>query len=152
MNMFEEAKSLAVMMKMRSLSQGETAKMMGVSQSYVANKLRLLKHSEAVLEALRQGELTERHARALLRLPTETMKLGAIGEIVKQKMNVSRAEQYIAALLQQGQTKAQKPNVNNFLRNLTQGLSKIQNAGIPAVSERRETEREIVVTITFPKG
>ena len=71
---------------------------------------------------------------------------------MKQKMNVSRAEQYIAALLQQGRAKAQKPNVNNFLRNLTQGLSKIQNAGIPAVSERRETEREIVVTITFPKG
>ena len=152
LDFIEEAKGIARLMEGGNLSQEQVAAMLGRSQSSVANKLRLLKHSEAVLEALRQGELTERHARALLRLPTETMKLGAIGEIVKQKMNVSRAEQYIAALLQQGQAKAQKPNVNNFLRNLTQGLSKIQNAGIPAVSERRETEREIVVTITFPKG
>ena len=152
LDFIEEAKGIARLMEGGNLSQEQVAAMLGRSQSSVANKLRLLKHSEAVLEALRQGELTERHARALLRLPAETMKLGAIGEIVRQKMNVSRAEQYIAALLQQGQVKAQKPNVNNFLRNLTQGLSKIQNAGIPAVSERRETEHEIVVTITFPKG
>ena len=104
-----------------------------------------------MLEALRQGELTERHARALLRLPTEGLKMTAIGEIVRQKMNVSRTEQYIQMLLQQGQAKEYKPNINAFLRNLTQGLSKIQNSGISAVSERRETDTEIVLTITFPK-
>ena len=147
----EEARGIARLMERCRLSQEQAAAALGRSQSSIANKLRLLKHSEAVLEALRQGELTERHARALLRLPTERQKLDAIDTILRMKMNVSRAEQYIASLLEHGAPKSPKPNVAAFIRNLTQSLSKIQNSGIPAVSERRETENEIVVTITFPK-
>ena len=151
LDFIEEARGIARLMDRCRISQEQAAQLLGRSQSSVANKLRLLKHSEEVLDALRQGELTERHARALLRLSSESLKLTAIGEIVRQRMNVSRTEQYIQTLLQQGQAKEYKPNVNAFLRNLTQGLSKIQNSGISAVSERRETENEIVVTITFPK-
>lgn len=151
LDFIEEAEGISRLMERCHISQEQVAQLLGRSQSSVANKLRLLKHSEAVLDALRQGELTERHARALLRLSSEQLKLTAIREIVRQHMNVSRTEQYIQTLLQQGQVKEYKPNVNAFIRNLTQGLSKIQNSGIPAVSERRETEDEIVVTITFPK-
>ena len=151
LDFIEEARGIARLMDRCRISQEQAAQLLGRSQSSVANKLRLLKHSEEVLDALRQGELTERHARALLRLSSESLKLTAIGEIVRQRMNVSRTEQYIQTLLQQGQAREYKPNVNAFLRNLTQGLSKIQNSGISAVSERRETENEIVVTITFPK-
>ena len=103
------------------------------------------------MDALRQGELTERHARALLRLRSEEQKLQAIATIVNLQMNVSKAEQYIQSLLQQPIPKNPKPNVTTFIRNLTQSLSKIQDSGIKAVSERRETENEIVLTITFPK-
>lgn len=151
LDFIEEARGIARLMDRCRISQEQAAQLLGRSQSSVANKLRLLRHSEEVLDALRQGELTERHARALLRLPTEGLKMTAIGEIVRQKMNVSRTEQYIQMLLQQGQAKEYKPNINAFLRNLTQGLSKIQNSGISAVSERRETDTEIVLTITFPK-
>ena len=147
----EEARGIARLMERCRLSQEQAAAVLSRSQSSIANKLRLLKHSEPVLEALRQGDLTERHARALLRLPTERQKLEAIETILQMKMNVSRAEQYIASLLEHGAPKPTKPNVAAFIRNLTQSLSKIQNSGIPAVSERRETENEIVVTITFPK-
>ena len=148
----EEARGIARLMDRCHLNQEQVAGILGRSQSSIANKLRLLKHSEAVLEALRQGELTERHARALLRLPSESKKLEAIEAIVRMNMNVSRAEQYIQSLLEHGAPKPHKPNVTAFIRHLTQSLSKIQNSGIPAVSERRETENEIVVTITFPKG
>ena len=151
LDFIEEARGIARLMDRSRITQEQAAQLLGRSQSSVANKLRLLRHSEEVLDALRQGELTERHARALLRLPTEGLKMTAIGEIVRQKMNVSRTEQYIQMLLQQGQAKEYKPNINAFLRNLTQGLSKIQNSGISAVSERRETDTEIVLTITFPK-
>ena len=138
-------------MELGHLGQEQAAAMLGRSQSSVANKLRLLKHSRQVLEALRQAELTERHARALLRLGTEKMKLEAIAEIARQKMNVARAEQYITSLLETGCPKQQRPNVAAFIRNLTQSLTRIQDSGIPAVSERRETEAEIVLTITIPK-
>ena len=148
----EEARGIARLMQLGHLSQEQAAAMLGRSQSSIANKLRLLKHSEEVLDALRQAELTERHARALLRLPTEGLKITAIEEMARQKMNVARAEQYIASLLEQGAPKKKAPNVNAFIRNLTQSLSKIQSGGIPAISERRETEHEIVMTITIPKG
>jgi ParB family chromosome partitioning protein len=151
LDFIEEARGIARLMELGHLGQEQAAAMLGRSQSSVANKLRLLKHSRQVLEALRQAELTERHARALLRLGTEKMKLEAIAEIARQKMNVARAEQYITSLLETGCPKQQRPNVAAFIRNLTQSLTRIQDSGIPAVSERRETEAEIVLTITIPK-
>ena len=134
-----------------SISQEQAAKFLGKSQSAVANKLRLLKHSQQVLEELRRHDLTERHGRALLKLSSEQQKLAVIATIVQLDMNVARTEQYIDSLLQQKTAKEKKPNVGAFIQNLTQALSKIQLAGISAVSERKETENEIVLTITFPK-
>ena len=125
--------------------------MLGKSQSAVANKLRLLRHSPPVLEQLRTGGLTERHARALLKLPTEEMKLAAIEQISCQNMSVARAEQYIEDLLTVREEKPPRADVNAFLRHVSQTLSRIQQCGIPAISERRETDSQIVLTITIPK-
>lgn len=147
----EEARGIAQLMSKWHISQEETASLLGRSQSSVANKLRLLKHSEQVLDALRQAELTERHARALLKVPSEAQKMAVIAAIVQQDMNVAKTEQYIHSLLQTDEPRERRPNVNNFIRHLTQNLAKIQLSGIAAVSERRETENEIVLTITFPK-
>ena len=147
----EEAKGICRLTEKWGISQEQAAAILGRSQSAVANKLRRLKHSEAVLEALRQSELTERHARALLKLPDERQKLAAIEAISKANMNVAKAEQYIDSLLLRPQAKERKPDVNAFLRNLTTALSKMQQSGVSAVSERRETEDRIVLTITIPK-
>ena len=103
-----------------------------------------------MLQALREGALTERHGRALLKLPTEEGKLAAIAVIVRQNMSVARTEKYIQELLSSGQ-KASRVNLGAFLNNLNQSLAKIQSSGIAAVSERRETEDVIVLTITIPK-
>ena len=147
----EEARGIAALMDKWSISQEQTAKMLGKSQSAIANKLRLLKHSDAVLDALREAGLTERHARALLKLSSESQKLEVIRTIHQLDMNVARTEQYIESLLQDKTPREKKPNVGAFIQNLTQALSKIQLSGISAVSERKETENEIVLTITFPK-
>ena len=151
LDFIEEARGISYLMEKWSLSQEQIARIMGKSQSAVANKLRLLKHSDEVLETLRQTELTERHARALLKLPTESQKLAAIATIVQQDLNVAKAEQYILSLLQQKDKPQPQPNVDAFLRHLTQSLTKIQKSGVSAISERRETESEIVLTITLPK-
>ncbi|MGM9585381.1 MAG: nucleoid occlusion protein, partial [Faecousia sp.] len=127
------------------------ARLLGKSQSSIANKLRLLRHSPAVLSALREAGLTERHARALLRLPDEATTLAAIREITRQNMSVARTERYIESLLCAPTEKNRKANVGAFLNSLTQNLQKIQLSGIPAVSERRETDSQIVLTITIPK-
>ena len=73
----EEARGIARLMEKGGFSQEQVAALLGRSQSSIANKLRLLRHSEPVLTALREGGLTERHARALLKLKTEQEKLSA---------------------------------------------------------------------------
>ncbi len=151
LDFIEEAMGIARLMEQWSMSQEQAARLLGKSQSAVANKLRLLRHTPRVLEALRAGNLTERHARALLKLTTEEEKLAAIGVITQSAMSVARTERYIDALLARKENQAPKANVGVFLTNLSQSLARIQRCGIPAVSERRETDRQIVLTITIPK-
>ena len=150
LDFIEEAKGIAFLMDRFSMGQEQAARLLGKSQSGVANKLRLLRHSEPVLRAIREGGLTERHARALLRLPEE-QKLFAVAAIVRCGMSVARAEQYIQELLTPTQEGEKGVNVASFLKSVTQTLAKIQLSGIPAVSERRETDSQIVLTITIPK-
>ena len=66
-------------------------------------------------------------------------------------MSVVRTEKYIESLLAEKEEKSPKANVGAVLNSLTQSLQKIQLSGIAAVSERRETESQIVLTITIPK-
>ena len=151
LDFIEEAMGIASLMQKFAMSQEQAARMLGKSQSAIANKLRLLRHSDAVLNALREGGLTERHARALLRLEGDEKKLAAIREILRQGMSVACTERYIASLLETPRDRPAAPNVGAFLNSLTQSLQKIQQSGIPAVSERRETDTQIVLTITIPK-
>ncbi len=151
LDFIEEARGISLLMDSMSLSQEQAARLLGKSQSGIANKLRLLRHSPQVLTALREAGLTERHARALLKLPTEGEKLQAISMIARLDMSVARAERYIEELCSKTQEKPARANVGAFLNGLHQSLARIQLSGISAVSERRETEDQIVVTITIPK-
>ena len=147
----EEAVGISRLLEQWDMSQEQVARLLGKSQSAIANKLRILRHSDIVLATLREANLSERHARALLKLSGDEQKLAAIAEIVRQSMSVARAESYIDSLLSAKTAKNPQTNVNTFLNSLTQSLSKIQRCGIGAVSERRETDTQIVVTITIPK-
>ena len=147
----EEAQGISSVMEQWNMSQEQVARLLGKSQSAIANKLRLLRHSPQVLQKLRQTGLTERHARALLKLPDEPSKLKAIDTVFRLNMSVSRMEQYIESLLAAPEEKPAMANVQSFLKNVSQTLTKIQQCGIPAISERRETDSQIVLTITIPK-
>ena len=151
LDFIEEAQGISQLIQHWSFSQEQVAKTLGKSQSAIANKLRLLRHSPQVLEALRQAGLTERHARALLKLPTEADKCRVIRVIVQHAMSVARTEQYIDNLLQEKIETPRKVNVGAFLNGLNQSLARMQQMGVPAVSERRETDSQIVLTITIPK-
>ena len=147
-----EALGISRLIQLRNLSQEQAAKLLGKSQSAVANKLRLLRHSPEVLRAIREGQLTERHARALLKLESEPDKLMAISQILRHGLSVAKTEDYIQQLLSGKTEKSpRRVNIGGFLNHLDHTMSRFQSAGIGAVSERRETEKEIVVTITIPK-
>ena len=147
----EEARGISFLMSQWCMSQEQAAKLLGKSQSAIANKLRLLRHSPQVLQALREGKLTERHGRALLKLSAEEEKLAAVEEIVRQGMSVARAEKYIESLLVEKEETTRPVNLGVFFNNLNQSLARIQQSGIPAISERLETDSRIVLTITIPK-
>ena len=151
LDFIEEARGICRVMEQWSMSQEQVARLLGKSQSSIANKLRLLRHSPPVLQALREAGLTERHARALLKLPEETEKLKVIQTITRLEMSVARTEQYIDSLLTTTGGKQLRPDVGAFLRNVSQTLTRIQQAGIRAISERMETDSQIVLTITIPK-
>ncbi|MBQ6851748.1 MAG: ParB/RepB/Spo0J family partition protein [Oscillospiraceae bacterium] len=151
LDFIEEARGISRLIEQWSMSQEQVAKLLGKSQSGVANKLRLLRHSNQVLNAIREAGLTERHARALLKLPEDARKMQVIALAAKLDMSVARTERYIDELLEAPKGAAAKVNVGAFLNNLNQSLARIQLSGIAAVSERRETDSQIVLTITIPK-
>ena len=96
----EEAAAIAKLIAVYGLSQEQAAERLGKSQSAVANKLRLLRLSPACVALLREGGLSERHARALLRLSDENERLAALRVIVERGCNVAQAEAYIESVLQ----------------------------------------------------
>lgn len=154
LDFIEEAQGLSRLMQLGGFSQEQAARQVGKSQSAVANKLRLLRHGEAVLDALRTSGLTERHARALLKLRSEADKLQAIEVIAQKGLTVAQTEGYIQQLLTERTPEPRRPrtpDVRSFLSELTEGLALIQSAGIAAVSQQQETDREITLTITIPK-
>ena len=155
----EEAQGLARLMRQYGLNQEQAAARVGKSQSAVANKLRLLRHSPAVLSALRENGLSERHARALLRLPTEEERLAALAVVIRQQMNVAKTEEYIDSLLarkrqpepKKGIRKLIVRDVRLFINSVNHSLDLIRGAGIRAEASQEETESEIVLTIRLPK-
>ncbi len=151
LDFIEEAQGIARLIDQWGMSQEQTARVLGKSQSAIANKLRLLRHSGPVLDAIRAGQLTERHARALLKLPTEPEKLAVIALVVQLGMSVARTEKHIEDRLSGTAEKQPKPNLGVFLNNINQSLTRFQLSGIPAVSQRTDTEDKIILTITIPK-
>ncbi len=153
----EEARGLALLMSRFHLSQEQLARRIGKSQSAVANKVRLLRHSPTVLRELQQYGLTERHARALLRLPGEEERLQAIRVIVEKQLSAAKTEDYVTTCLEKQPLPKQKKrkfilrDLRLFLNTVDHSLELIRDAGFQAHSHREETEAEIILTIHLPK-
>ena len=157
LDVWEEAAALRQLMERYGLTQEEAARRVGKSQSAVANKLRLLRLPEDVIDALRAHQLTERHARALLRLDTPDKQRTALAYIVKHQLNVAKTEAYIDRLC--GGRKAPRRaapiyrirDVRLFLNTVNRGLAVMKSAGVNAQCGREETDSEITLTIHIPK-
>ena len=157
LTVWEEAAALRQLIDRHHLSQEEAAQRVGKSQSAVANKLRLLKLPEDVIATLRSHRLTERHARALLRLGSPEAQRAALEEILKRGLNVAQTEVYIDRLLQSGTAPRKAApvyrirDVRLFLNTVKRSLAVMQSAGVNARCGKEETDREITLTIHIPK-
>lgn len=151
LDFLEEARGIRLLMDKWELGQEQAARLLGKSQSAVANKLRLLQHSPALLEKMQKAGLTERHARALLRLPEEKERETVLEEICRRNLSVAETEKYIESYLNCRDIPAKPISFKTFLNKINRYITKAQGMGIGAVTERRESEGQIVFTITVPK-
>ncbi|MBO4853667.1 MAG: ParB/RepB/Spo0J family partition protein [Oscillospiraceae bacterium] len=156
---WEEAEAIARLIREYGLSQEAAAEKIGKSQSGVANKLRLLRLSESVRQLLRQNGLTERHARALLRLTDEEEQRRVIRAAAQGGWNVARTEEYVEKLLQNKQIQPPRrrstyviKDVRLFLNSVERGVHMMQHAGVGAVWGREDTDSAILLTIRIPKS
>lgn len=135
MNMFEEAASIAGMMKMMGLTQSEMAEKLGVSQSYVANKIRLMKHTEEHKKRIIELGLSERHARALLRLDDVNTRDIALTKIGERGFNVAESEALVDLLYEKDMPKRigkadRLSAVTSFRESIKGSLERLASLGI----------------------
>lgn len=155
LDFLEEALALDKLLRTYCLSQDEVARRIGKSQSAVANKLRLLRLPINILQSLRDNGLTERHARALLRLEHDHRLEHAAAQVTAGRFTVARTEQYVNGLLAANKPRPKRAfvikDVRLFLNSVTRGLSMMKSAGVDACCQQQETDDAICLTIRIPK-
>ena len=160
----EEAMGIRQLIILFGMSQEEAAKRIGKSQSAVANKLRLLKLPDDILDSLRENDLSERHGRALLRLGDCEKQRKALKYITENDLTVAASDAYIDSLVNEENAKKKDEqkegqakrtfilkDVRVFLNSINRGLELMKQGGIDAGVERHETEDKLVLTISIPK-
>jgi ParB family chromosome partitioning protein len=165
LSFFEEAESYRQLIKYYDMTQEQVAALIGKSQSFVANKIRLLKLDDRVIQAVKTNQLSERHARALLKIPDEAIQREVIEQIHKQDLNVKKTEALVEKVREEVMTNnydekitpGKKARVKSFI-NAQIYINTIKSAFKVVKENKRsakykETEKDdrIVITITIPK-
>lgn len=139
----EEAEAYKKLLEIGGTTQSELAKSLGKSQSFIANKLRLLKLAPKVISRLREGKITERHARAVLSLKEDDQEK-LIEQVISQKLNVKQTEARVKQKIGPEKVKAQS---FQFSKDLTQArdevgksIQAIEQSGIRV--EQRDKEHD----------
>lgn len=156
LDFFEEAESLSRLISHFSMTQEQVGKKLGKTQSTLSNKLRLLKLPMEIRYFIQSEGLTERHARALLKLPTEKDMWHVLNLIKTRGLNVTQTEIEIEKLINkaptsQGNTIGIFKDVRIFVNTIKNAVDTMRHAGIDANSVKTETEEYIEFTVRIPK-
>lgn len=162
LNFLEESQAYYDIMTDHGYTQQQLAKSLGKNQSTVANKLRLLKLPEDVMKKILEHKLSERHARALLKLQDKDLQLQAIDYIVERELNVKRTEELIEKMLmelsQEKKIKKEKnkkikmflKDIRLFTNTITQAVDIMQQSGIDAKYTMQEAPDGYEIKIKIP--
>ena len=147
--MFEQAERLAAIIAKRGWTQQEAAARLGVSQSTVANKLRLLRLQGDEREMIARLQLRERHARALLSLPAERRR-EVLAQIEARGLTVAATEELIEQMrrpIRRAAGRGAIRDIGIFYNSIDRALSILHEAGISATIDREENDDGVTVVI-----
>ena len=158
LSFMEEAEAYSALIAIHGYTQEYIAARLGKNQSTVANKLRLLRLPESVKKVIGDRGLTERHARALLRIPDEEKQLLALKKICEKSYNVSETDAYVDKLLAPKDEEIPRSrrvgimrDVRIFMNTINRAVSVMAESGIKAVSDMSEFDDYYEYVIKIPK-
>ncbi len=159
LNIFEEARAIYSLITKYEMTQECAAEKLSVSQSYVANKLRLLRLTSDEAEAILESGLTERHARALLRIKDESRRGIALRHVISRRMNVAACEEYIDGLLTEPKEEKQDRrtvklgfrDIKLFCNTIDKAVDTIKRAGVPVSTSRTDAPDHTEITISIAR-
>lgn len=158
LGLFEEAEALEKLTTVYGMSQSETAAKLGIAQSTLSNKLRILKLDEKIRERIEKARLTERHARALLKIEA-SRRYETLDYIIANGLTVSQTEEYIESLINPKIKKEEiEPtrkiaigDVRIFYNSLSKLVDTLQNAGVDAKTRKFENDKYIEYKVRIKK-
>lgn len=160
LGIFEEARGISRLIRRYGLTQEQAADKLGKTQSTIANKLRLLKLSGEEQEWIENAGLTERHARALLKIDDEDIRREVLSKIISDNLNVSQTEALVGIYKHnnpkteknRGRSKAVIKDIRIFLNSINRAIDTMRLSGIDAQSVKTDSENFIEYTIRIPKS
>ncbi len=157
LNMFEEALAIKRIIIECKLTQEQIARQLGKKQSTIANKLRLLKLQDNVQEFIINNNLSERHARLMLKVKEED-RMNILQKIVNDSLNVTQSEKYIETR-NNNDNENKKQNkkivikdVRIFINTLTKAFDTMKLSGVNAISNKIENDEYIEYSVKIPKS
>ena len=153
---FDEAEAIGMLIACWKVPREEAAKRLGIAASTLSNKLRILKLEQSVRRIITENNLTERHARELLRISGEKERAEAAEFIAAKNLNVPETEKYITKLLEHRKTR-RKPakyivkDLRLFINTFEHAVEVMNSAGLCAVSTVTENEESIIYSVSVPK-
>jgi len=154
---FDEAFAISELIELYGMTQEDAAIRLGMAQSTIANKMRLLKLSEEEKEKITKFGLTERHARALLKVKDVDQRLEIIEKIAKYSMNVEKTEAFIEQILctEKERESFKKRavllrDVRLFMNTINKAVETMKMAGVSADSKKTQNDEYIEYLIRIP--
>ena len=157
LSFFDEAAAIEKLISYYGMTQEDAASKLGKAQSTIANKLRLLRITPEERELIMNFNLTERHARALLKLGSCEERMNILEKVIKNKLNVERTEKLVEDYI--GQKKVRQSyrtrskvfqNVKIFVNTINKAIETMQSAGIDADSRKIQNEENIEYRVRIP--
>lgn len=157
LQVFEEAEGIRRLMEDWGVTQEEAARRLGKSQSAIANKLRLLRLTPEERKCIVENGLSERHARAILRIPQEDARKKLLAQVVEKGLTVRQTEELIEKVLEEKPAKPSKgrtfiaKDIRLFLNTIDHAIRTMQDAGILAQADRKDMGDYLEYTVKIPK-